>query len=128
MHQLEYRGHAKAAFAGQRGRLQQRAFLVAGAGEADADLMAAEDRVLSHRRRMFLIEDLALPATILRAVRTEIIERGVAAQDAAFIQQHDAGQASLDAVEHADMNGIEAVDDAADADAAGDRYGVLFDG
>src|SRR6187551_1237632 len=119
MHQLEYRGHAKAAFAGQRGRLQQRAFLVAGAGEADADLMAAEDRVLAHRGRVFLIEDLALPAAILRAVRTEIIERGVAAQDTAFIEQHDAGQAALDTVEHADVNRIEAIGDTPIADATG---------
>ena len=89
--------------------------------------MPAEDGVLPHGRRVLLIQDLTLPAALLRGVGAEIIERGIAAQDAAFIEQHDAGQAALDTVKHADVNGIETVDDAPLADATGDRYGVLLD-
>jgi hypothetical protein len=46
--------------AGQCGRFQQRAPLVASAGETDPDFIAAENRMLALGGRMFLIEDLAL--------------------------------------------------------------------
>ena len=64
MHQLEHGGHAQAALAGKRGCLKQRALLVAGAGKADTDFMATQYGVLARRRRVLLIEDLALPAAI----------------------------------------------------------------
>ena len=89
--------------------------------------MAAEHRILAPRRRMLLVEYLALPAAVLRGVGAEIIEERVATEDAAVIEQHHAGQAAIDAVEHADVDGIEAVDDAAFADAAGDRDRLLLD-
>ena len=69
-------------------------------------------------RRVLLVEDLALPAAVLGGVGAEIIEEGVAAEDAAVVEQHHAGQAALDAVEHAQVDGIETVDDAALADPA----------
>src|SRR5204862_7291346 len=98
-----------------------------GAGYADAVFTAAEDRTLPHGRRVLLIQDLALPPGLLCGVGADIIARGLAAEDAAVIEQHDTGQAALDAVKHADVNGIEAIDDAPLADATGDRHGVLLD-
>ena len=46
MHQLQRRGQAQAALTGKRGCCQHRAVAVIAAGEADADLVAAEDRVV----------------------------------------------------------------------------------
>src|SRR5947208_6073037 len=46
-HQLEHGRQSKAALSGERGCFQQRALLLAAAGKADADLMAAEHGVRS---------------------------------------------------------------------------------
>src|SRR6185295_571383 len=103
---------SQAALSGQRNGFELRARLVADTGKSDADLVAAEHGIFALRRRVLLIEDLAFPAAIGRAVRTEVEEERVAAEDAAVHQQHDAGQAGLDTVERAKVNGIETVDDA----------------
>ena len=89
--------------------------------------MAAEHGILPHCRRVLLVEDLAFPTAVLRSVGTEIIEEGVAAEDAAVVEQHHAGEAPLDTVKHPDVNGIEAVDDAALTEATGDRDRFLLD-
>src|SRR3954453_14795404 len=102
-HQLDHSGEAKAALAGERRRLQQRALLVTRAGKADPDLMAAENGILAFCRRVLLIEDLALPAAGRRGVAAKVIEECVAAENAAVMQQHDPGQAAFDPVEHPDV-------------------------
>src|SRR5882757_8616078 len=89
--------------------------------------MAAEHRILTPCRCVLLVEDLALPAAILRRIGAEIVERRVAAEDAAVVEQHHPGQAAVDAIKHANVNGIEPVDYAAFADAAGDRDRFLLD-
>jgi len=53
--------------------------------KADADFMAAEHRVLAPCRRVLLVEDLALPAAVLRSVGAEIVEECVATEDAAVM-------------------------------------------
>src|ERR1700722_2463656 len=83
--------------------------------------------MLALGRRVLLIEDLALPAAIRRAVGPEIIEERIAAEDAAIMEQHDAGQAAVDAVEQPDVDGIQPVDDAALADRAQSRRDLVFD-
>src|SRR4051812_46376520 len=90
--------------------------LIAGTGEPDADLVAAEDGNLARGRRVLLVEYLALPAAIGRAVGAEIIEIGITAEDAAVEQQHDAGQAAIHAVQRAEVDRVEPVDDAAGPD------------
>src|SRR6476661_9832667 len=120
-HQLEHRGEAEAALTGERGRIQERALFVAGAGETNADFVAAEYRIFSLGRRVLLIEDLALPAAVLRGIGAEIVERRVAAEDAAIIEQHHPGQPAFDAIKHPDVERVEPVGDAALADGAGDR-------
>src|SRR5437667_7783573 len=87
-HQLERRGHAQAPLSGERRRLQKRALIVTGAGKTDADFMTGEDRVLALGRGVFLIEDLALPAAVFRTVAAEIVEKRVATEDVAIIEQH----------------------------------------
>src|SRR5204863_8312101 len=67
-HQLEHSRQSQAALAGERGGIQQRALVVTCARKADADLMAAEHRVLAPGWRVLLVEDLALPAAVLRGV------------------------------------------------------------
>src|SRR4051794_8084391 len=89
-HQLQVRCHSKAALAGQRGRFQAGALRAAAAGKADADLMAAEDRNITPGRRVLLVEHLPLPAAVRRAVAADIVEEGVATQDAPVIEQHHA--------------------------------------
>src|SRR5882757_511333 len=108
-HQLQHRGQSQAALACQCGGFQQRALLVASAGKADADLVAAEERILVLGRRVLLIEDLAPPAAVRRNVGADIVEERIAAENAAFIEQHHAGQAAGDAVKHPDVDGIESV-------------------
>src|SRR4029077_17834720 len=120
-HQLEHRVETQAALAGERGCLELRAMLIAAAGETDTHFVTAENRVLVLGRRMLLVEDLPLPAAVFRSVAAEIIEECIAAEDAAVIEQHHPGQAALNAVQHAEVDGIEAVDDAPLPDAAGDR-------
>ena len=101
--------------------------VIAGAGKADADLVSAEDGVLAFGRGVFPVEDLAFPAAVLRGVGADIVEERIAAEDTALVEQHHAGQAALDAVEHPDVDGIEAVDDAVVAEPAGDRDRLLLD-
>src|SRR3954464_4174080 len=60
-HQLQGRRQPKAALAGKRGGFQFRALRVTRAGKADADLVAAEHGILAFGRRVFLIDDFALP-------------------------------------------------------------------
>src|SRR5258705_9113565 len=91
-HQFQHRRQANAALARERDRFEFGALLVAGAGESDADLMAAEHGDLAFRRGMLLIEDFALPAAVRGSVGAEIVKERVAAENAAVDQQHDAGQ------------------------------------
>src|SRR6202012_6181395 len=72
-------------------------------------------------------EDLALPAAIRAGVGAEIVEEGVAAEDAALIEQHDAGQSTVDTIKRTQMDGIQAIDCAALANSAFDRQGLLLD-
>ena len=71
---------------------------------------------------MLLIEHLALPASVRRGVAADIVEECVAAENAAIIEQHHAGQAAVDAVLQPDVNGIKSIGDAAFSDhSAGGR-------
>ena len=63
-HQFQGLRQSKAALARQRGCFQFGALLIAGAGKPDADFMAAEHGVFTFRRRVLLIDDLALPAAV----------------------------------------------------------------
>ncbi len=83
--------------------------------------MTTEHGVFAFRRRVLLVEDLALPAAVGRGIGAKVIEEGVAAEDAAVQQQHDARQAGFDSVERAKPDGIEPVDNAALPDGA-DRW------
>jgi hypothetical protein len=56
-HQFQRGGQPQAALARQCNGFEFRAGLVAGAGKADADLMAAEHGVFPFRRRVLLIEE-----------------------------------------------------------------------
>src|SRR5690349_14574833 len=103
-HQPQGRGQSQAALAGKRDRLELGACFVAGAGKADADLVAAKDRYLTRRRRVLLVEDFTLPAAVGRTVGAEIIEEGVAAEATAIYQQHHTGQAARDAIKRADVD------------------------
>src|SRR5262249_59917007 len=78
--QLQGSGEADAELAGQRGRFHFRAVVVAAAGEADAHLITAEQRMLALRRRVFLIDELALPAAVRRSISSGIEEEGIAAE------------------------------------------------
>ena len=60
----QYRLETNAALAGERGGFAFRAFVVVGAGKADADLMAAEQRPLALAQRMLVVDDLALPSAV----------------------------------------------------------------
>src|SRR4051794_27723389 len=113
LHQLQGRGQSKTALACKRDGFEFGASFAAGAGKADADLIAAEHRILAFRRRMLLVDDFAFPAAVRAGVGAEIIEERVAAENAAVKQEHNAGQAAVDAIERAEMNGVEPVDDAA---------------
>src|SRR5215468_8503896 len=106
-HQLELHAETQAALARKRSGFEPGALGVASAGETDPDLMAAEHGMVGLRRRMFLIEDLALPSTAFGGVGTEIIEECVAAEDSAFVEDHHPSQAAIDAVEHFEPKGIE---------------------
>src|SRR2546429_1714876 len=117
-HQLQPRREPQAALAGECNGLEFRALTIAGAGNPDADLVAAKHRILALRRRVLLVDDFALPATVRGAVGAEIIKEGVAAENAAVDQQHHAGQAAIDTVEGADVDRIEPIDDAALPDLA----------
>src|SRR5262249_33181085 len=77
--------------------------------------------MLAFRRRVFLIDELALPAAVRRGVGTEIIEERVAAEDATITQQHHAGLAATEAVQHPDVDRIEAANDTAVPNNAGRR-------
>ena len=123
--QLQRGGEADAALAGQRGRLHFGTVGIAAAGEADADLITAEQRMLGLRRGVFLIDELALPAAVRRAIGAEIIEERVAAENAAVMQQHHAGMPAGKAVQHPDVDRVESADDAAVADRTGRRNVVV---
>jgi hypothetical protein len=87
--------------------------------------MTAEQRMLVLGRGMFLVDELALPAAVRGAIGAEIIEKRVAAEDAAVLQQHHAGLPAGDAVQHPDVDRVKPADDAAFADqapAAGYRH------
>src|SRR4051812_9239030 len=115
-HQLQHRRQSQAALARKSRRFQFGALVVAGAGKADAHLVAAKDRMLAFCRRMLLIEDLALPAAMRRCVAAKVVEESIAAENAAVMEQHHAGKTAVDAVEYPDVNGVKPVDDAALAD------------
>src|SRR5262249_15884803 len=117
--QLQGSGEADAELAGERGRFHFPAVVVAAAGEADAHLIAPQQRMLALRRRVFLIDELALPAAVRRSIGAEIVEEGVAAEDAAVAQQHHAGLAAGNPVQHPDVDRIKPADNAALADRTG---------
>ena len=112
IHQLsQHRLEADAALAGERGGLAYRALAVIGAGKANADFMAAEQRPVTLGLRVLAVDEFALPFAVRRGVGPDIVEIRVAAPDAAIVQQHHAAVARIDAVEHADVDRIEAVAD-----------------
>jgi hypothetical protein len=114
--QLQRRGKTDAALADQRRRLDLGAIGVAAAREADADLVAAEQRMLVLGRGVLLIDEFPLPAAVSGTVGAEIIEERVAAEDAAVLQQHHAGLPAGEAVQHPDVDRVEPANDAAFAD------------
>ena len=81
--------------------------------------------MLGLRRGVFLIDELALPAAVRRAIGAEIIEERVAAENAAVMQQHHAGMPAGKAVQHPDIDRVESADDAAVADHTGRRNVVV---
>src|SRR5258708_2308935 len=106
------RAEADAAFAGQCDRLGVGALFRVGAGKADADLIAAEHRALALARRMFVVDEFAPPPAVRARIGADIVEEGIAAAHLAVVQDHDTCVASVDTVEHADVDRIEAVLDA----------------
>src|SRR4051812_1758311 len=126
-HQLQGRCQPQAALSGQCDGFQFRTLAVAGAGKTDTHLVAAKHRIFALRRRVLLVDDLALPAAGGRAVGPKVIEEGIAAEDAAVHQQHHPGKAGIDAVERADVNGIEPIDDAAGSDLADRRQRLVVE-
>src|SRR5581483_2867863 len=126
-HQLQHRLEPQAAPANQGRGLPGRTPGIACAGKADADLMAAEDRIVALGWRVLLVEDLAFPAAALGGVGAEIIEERVAAEDAAVIEQHHAGQAALHTIKRANVDGIESIADGALADPTRDRQWLVLD-
>src|SRR6266705_4349521 len=123
-HLLQYRAEAHAALADKRSRFRDRAFVGVGAGKADADLVAAEHRPLAHAWRVLVIDELALPPAVHTGVGADIIEERVATVDPAVVQHHDAGIAAIDTIKHPNVNGIEAVTDAALSDRSDGRRGL----
>src|ERR1700686_3315174 len=109
---LQDGAEANAALAGQCGRFRDRALVGAGAGKADADLVAAEHRPLALARRVLVVDEFALPPAVRAGVGADIIEECVAAAYSAIVQHHDAGIAAVDTVQHPDVDRIEAVFDA----------------
>src|SRR4029077_6079737 len=99
-----------------------------GAGKADADLVAAEQRSLADAWRVLVIGELALPPAVYTGLGANIIEERVATVDSAVVQHHDAGIAAIDAIKHPNVNGIEAVTDAALSDRSDGWRGLLADG
>ena len=81
--------------------------------------------MLALGRGVFLVDELALPAAVRRRVGAEIIEEGVAAENAAVMQQHHPRRAAGNAVQHPDVDRIEPADDAAVADRTGRRNVVV---
>src|SRR3954463_7829123 len=78
--------------------------------------MTAKQRMLVLCRGVLLVDELAFPAAVQRAVGAEIIEERVAAEDAAVLQQHHASLPAGDAVQHPDVDRVKPADDAAFAD------------
>src|SRR5689334_12349579 len=97
---LQRSGEADAELAGERRRFHFGALVIAATGEADTHLIAAEQWMLALRRRVFLINELTLPAAIRRRVGTEVVEECIAAEDAAIAEQHHAGVAAGNPVQH----------------------------
>src|SRR5713226_3419331 len=65
---------------------------------------------------MLVVDEFALPPAVRAGVGTDIIEERVAAAYSAIVQHHDAGVAAVDAVQHPDVDRIEAVFDAVFSD------------
>jgi hypothetical protein len=85
-HQLERGCQPQAALAGECDAFELAAVGSACSGEADADLITAEHWVFPFRRRVLLVEHLALPAAVSRGIGSEIVEERIAAEDAAVRQ------------------------------------------
>ncbi len=100
---------AELRFTSERGGLNLRAGFGVGAGETNADLIAAEDVLFALARRVFAVDQRSLPAAVGRGVGSDIMERCIAAMDPAVMQHHHAGIAAADPVEHRDVHGIETV-------------------
>lgn len=126
MQQRQRRGELQAALAGEGGGLPVGAMRVAMAGKADADLVAAEDRI-GAGRRVLLVDDLALPQAVGRRIGAEIIEERIAAEQPAVLQQHHSGEAARKPVTQPDPHRIQPVDRAAGADRAGRRHRLLVE-
>src|SRR4030095_15881828 len=105
-----------AALTDQCSRLDLCTLGAAAAREADADLMTAEQRGLVLGWGMVLGGALGLPAAVRGAIGAEIIEKRVAAKDAAVFQQHHASLPAGDAVQHPDVDRVKTANDAAFAD------------
>src|SRR6476659_9169579 len=91
LNQFQRGREADAALACQRGRLDLCTPGAAAARATNTDLVTAEQRMLVLCRGVLLVDELALPAAVRGGVGAEIIEERVAAEDAAFFQQHHAG-------------------------------------
>ena len=75
---------------------------------------------------MFAVDEFALPSAVRRRVCPDVVEVRVAAPDASIMEQHDTGVTGVDAVEHADVDGVEPVADSIGADHTGRRrVGVI---
>src|SRR5580692_52311 len=112
-HLLQHRAEANAALACKRGGFRDRALVGVGAGKTDADLVTAKHRPLAPAPRVLVIDEFAFPFAVSARVAAEIIEEAIAAADSAIEQQHDAGIAAVDAIEHPDVNGVKTVRNAA---------------
>src|SRR5206468_5913741 len=104
------------------------AFVGVGSGKANADLVTAEHRPLADAWRVLVIDELALPPAVHTGVGANLIKERVATVDSAVVQHHDAGIATIDAIEHPNVNGIKAVTDTALSDRSDRRRGLLTDG
>src|SRR6202158_6189906 len=125
---LQHGAEANAALAGESGRFRDRSLIGVGAGNADADLVAAEHRPLALARRVLVVDEFALPPAVRAGVGADVVEERVATAYPAIVQHHDAGVAAVDAVEHPDVYRIEAVFDAVFSDRKYGRRGLFANG
>src|SRR5262249_32818445 len=75
--------------------------------------------------RVLVIDEFALPAPVGTGVSADIVEEAVTSAHQTIAQQHDAGVATVDAVEHSDVNGIKTVADTTRSRRHDRRRGLL---